>query len=182
MAGCGVEVGFIFKYFYTNSGYRTWAIDYVCNNQGDISTAGDIFQECVILLDRNIRENRFERNSSIRTYFYGIVKQYWFNQRRKMNKVVHQEIPENHDQGPSIEDIIHRDEMSGIINKILEKIGEQCKKILSLYKLSLSNSEIAIELNLSSPEMAKKYNYRCREKFKAYVMQRTDIMNLLSIK
>ena len=68
-----------------------------------------------------------------------------------------------------------------VINQILEYLGEHCRKVLALYKLSLSNEEIARELNLSSPELAKKYAYRCREKFKAYVMERKNIMDFLNI-
>ncbi|MBL7830785.1 MAG: hypothetical protein JNK41_07145, partial [Saprospiraceae bacterium] len=94
----------VFKYFYQNSGYRSWVIDYVCSNQGDLASAEDVFQEAVIILDRSIRENKYEGSSSIKTYFFGIAKQYWFNQRRRMNKTIHLEIPDGPDQSLSIED------------------------------------------------------------------------------
>lgn len=172
----------VFKYFYQNSGYRAWVLDYVCSNQGDLASAEDVFQEAVIILDRNIRENKYERTSSIKTYFFGIAKQYWFNQRRRMNKTIHLEIPDGPDQSLNIEDNLLQEDIRNLIDDILLKIGEQCKKVLSLYKLSLSNKEISAELGLSSPELAKKYTYRCREKFKAYVLKRADLMKMLSIK
>ena len=172
----------VFKYFYQNSGYRSWVIDYVCSNQGDLASAEDVFQEAVIILDRSIRENKYEGSSSIKTYFFGIAKQYWFNQRRRMNKTIHLEIPDGPDQSLSIEDNLLQEDIRNLIDDILNKIGEQCKKVLSLYKLSLSNKEISAELGLSSPELAKKYTYRCREKFKAYVLKRADLMKMLSIK
>lgn len=172
----------VFKYFYQNSGYRSWVIDYVCSNQGDLASAEDVFQEAVIILDRSIRENKYEGSSSIKTYFFGIAKQYWFNQRRRMNKTIHLEIPDGPDQSLSIEDNLLQEDIRNLIDDILLKIGEQCKKVLSLYKLSLSNKEISAELGLSSPELAKKYTYRCREKFKAYVLKRADLMKMLSIK
>jgi len=172
----------VFKYFYQNSGYRAWVLDYVCSNQGDLASAEDVFQEAVIILDRNIRENKYERTSSIKTYFFGIAKQYWFNQRRRMNKTIHLEIPDGPDQSLNIEDNLLQEDIRNLIDDILLKIGEQCKKVLSLYKLSLSNKEISAELGLSSPELAKKYTYRCREKFKAYVLERADLMKMLSIK
>lgn len=172
----------VFKYFYQNSGYRSWVLDYVCSNQGDLPSAEDVFQEAVIILDRSIRENKYEGISSIKTYFFGIAKQYWFNQRRRMNKTIHLEIPDGPDQSLSIEDNLLQEDIRNLIDDILLKIGEQCKKVLSLYKLSLSNKEISAELGLSSPELAKKYTYRCREKFKAYVLKRADLMKMLSIK
>lgn len=173
----------VFKYLYGNSsGYKSWVINHICTNQGDLANAEDVFQECLILLDRNIRENIFERNGSIKTYFFGIVKQYWFNQKRKMNKVINQEIPETQDFSYDIEGSLYYEEKKDLINEILTQIGGKCRQILSLYKLSLSNTEIAAELGLSSPEMAKKYTYRCREKFKAFVLKRSHLINLLSIK
>lgn len=171
----------LFKYLYEDSGWRNWLIQYVCNENGNVQAAEDVFQETVILFDRNIRENRFRGDSSLQTYFLSIGKQYWFNRQRSMKPQPLVEQPEQpHQETP--ENLYLITERQNTINEIIEQIGEPCKKVLSLYKLSLSNEEIAKELGLSSPELAKKYAYRCREKFKAFVLSRKDIAELLDIK
>jgi RNA polymerase sigma factor (sigma-70 family) len=171
----------LFKYLYEESGWRNWLIQYICKDNGDVQAAEDVFQETLILFDRNIRENRFQGGSNLQTYFLGIGKQYWFNRQRGIKPQPLEQQPEQpHQETP--ENLYLTTERQNMIHEILEQIGEHCKKVLSLYKLSLSNEEIARELGLSSPELAKKYAYRCREKFKTYVLTRKDIMELLDIK
>ena len=171
----------VFAYLYQKSGWRAWLINHVMHEGGSEQAGEDVFQETIILFDRNIREHRFKGGSALRTYFLGIGKQYWFNRQRGIKPISLEQSPEKpHHDTP--ENLYLTDERIQIIQEILEKIGEHCKKVLSLYKLSLSNEEIAQALGLSSPELAKKYAYRCREKFKSYVLERKEIMEHLDIK
>ncbi len=140
----------LFKYLYEESGWRNWLIQYIFKDNGDIQAAEDVFQETLILFDRNIRENRFQGGSNLQTYFLGIGKQYWFNRQRGIKPQPLEQQPEQpHQETP--ENLYLTTERQNMIHEILEQIGEHCKKVLSLYKLSLSNEEIARELGLSSP-------------------------------
>jgi len=170
-----------FAYLYQRSGWREWVLRHVSLEGGDTAAGEDVFQESLILLDRNLREGRFRGGSSLQTYFLGIAKQWWFNRRRGIRP---QPLSPDYDR-PNTETPEHaalQSERKQLIDNILDIIGEHCKKVLALYKLSLTNEEIAQELNLSSPEMAKKYTYRCREKFRAYVMGRADLLEQLDIR
>lgn len=171
----------VFAYLYRTSGWREWVIRHVAAEGGDEPAGEDVFQETLILFDRNIREGRFSNESALKTYFLGIAKQYWFNRRRNIRPVP---LSPDYDQPVSEnpERIALQEERRNIIDLVLEHLGEHCKKVLQLYKLSLSNEEIAQELELSSPEMAKKYTYRCREKFKSFVSGRKDILEHLDIR
>lgn len=171
----------IFAYLYRSSGWREWIVRHVSYEGGDESAGEDVFQEALILFDRNIREGRFSKESSLQTYFLGIAKQWWFNRRRNIRAVP---LSPDYDQpvADNPEHIALRQEQQDIIGQILSNLGDHCKKVLELYKLSLTNEEIARELGLSSPEMAKKYAYRCREKFKAFVLGRKDILEHLDVR
>lgn len=171
----------LFAYLYRASGWRQWVLHHVSNNGGDVPAGEDVFQESLILFDRNIREKRFLGGSSLKTYFMGIAKQYWFNRQRRIHP---QSMPANYEVPTSEtpEFLALQTERQHLIDDILGQLGEQCKKVLELYKLSLSNEEIAQTLGLSSPELAKKYTYRCREKFRAFVMKRKDILEHLDIR
>ncbi len=171
----------LFTWLYRASGWREWVLAHVRMEGGDEAAGQDVFQETLILFDRNIREGRFQGNSSLKTYFIGIAKQYWFNRRRGIRPGA---LPEHYEVASleTPEQIALSEERQNMVNKILMVIGEHCRKVLSLYKLSLSNEEIARELGLSSPEMAKKYTYRCREKFKAYVLSQKDMIEQFDIR
>jgi RNA polymerase sigma factor (sigma-70 family) len=171
----------VFAYLYRASGWREWVVRYVAAEGGDEPAGEDVFQETLILFDRNIREGRFLKESAPKTYFIGIAKQYWFNRRRNIRPVP---LSPDYDQPVSEnpERIVLQEERRNIIELIIEQLGEHCKNVLQRYKLSLSNEEIAQELGLSSPEMAKKYTYRCREKFKTFVNGRKDLLDHLGIR
>ncbi len=178
--GSQLEREQVFGYLYLHSGWKEKAVKFVVLEGGDSSTGEDIFQEALILLDRNIRENKFQNHSSLQTYFMGIVRQYWFNQQRKKRPMaLSPEMKQLDEQ--DLEREVLRKEREHIIQVVMQTIGDHCKKVLSLYKLSLSNEEIARELGLSSPEMAKKYTYRCREKFKAFIEKHPVIKELLYV-
>lgn len=171
----------VFAYLYQQSGWREWVLRHVSREGGDESSGEDVFQESLILLDRNLREGRFRGGSSLQTYFLGIAKQWWFNRQRGIRPV---SLSPDYDRPvtETPERIALQNERKQLIDSILDIIGDHCKKVLSLYKLSLTNEEIAQELGLSSPEMAKKYTYRCREKFKAFVTGRADLLEQLDIR
>ena len=51
--------------------------------------------------------------------------------------------------------------------------------LLNLYKLSYSMDEIAQNIGLSSPEMAKKEVYRCRERLRNQLNSQSEILTML---
>lgn len=172
----------VFVYLYRASGWRERVVQHVCRDGGDAPAGEDVFQETLILFDRNIREGRFRGDSSLQTYFFGIAKQYWFNRRRNIRPESLTPATYSHPDTDNPEQITLLIERQQMISHILEVLGEHCKKVLELYKLSLSNEEIALEMGLSSPEMAKKYTYRCREKFRTFVLGRKDMVEHLDIR
>lgn len=181
LLGSTVQREQLFAWLYRASGWREWVLQHVNAEGGDQAAGQDVFQETLILFDRNLREGRFQGNSSLKTYFLGIAKQYWFNRRRNIRPST---LPDHYDvpNTETPEYIALSEERQNLVNKILAVIGDHCRKVLSLYKLSLSNEEIAQELGLSGPDMAKKYTYRCREKFKAYVLAQKDMLEQLDIR
>lgn len=172
----------IFKYLYISSGWRNWVIEHVRQNGGDDGEGEDVFQETVILFDRNIREGNYKSNSTLKTYFLGIAKQYWFNKKRSRKNHLPLADVSDDSQIESPESLFLNEEKRNIMNQILATLGTQCREILSLYKLSFSNQEIADKLNLTNQELAKKYTYRCREKLRAFLATRKDLMSYFNVK
>lgn len=153
--------------------------NYVVTHGGTEADGQDVFQDAVVLFERNIRQGKFNRQSTLDTYFFAIVKWHWITLRRQqkptveLNPATHEEQVQAVDVGIISED--HRNVLEGA----LSLIGDKCKKILRFTGLSLSNEEIASEMGYSSPEMARKEVFRCRERFREFIRQRPGLEMVL---
>jgi RNA polymerase sigma factor (sigma-70 family) len=139
---------------------------YVQHHGGSRSDGLDIFHDGIIALDTNIRTGKFRAESGLQGYLYTICRYIWNNEWRRRIKSSSQEIQDSQfgpdDKTPEI--IFRSQEETVLLKKVLLLLDESCKKILTLWKLSYTMAEIAAEMQLSSPEMAKKYRYRCMQK------------------
>lgn len=161
------EAAFICLYS-KEAGWRSWVIGHVKSHSGNDQDGEDVFQESVILFDKGIRSGMPRSNVKLRTYFYGVAKWVWFNILRKQKRIEYiPEIPEL--AGEDIEKLILEEERKRIIYGIIAQMDDTCRKLLPLWMRSYANEEIAKELGLSSEELANKYAYRCREKFKKFL-------------
>ena len=71
------------RQIYRDDKWRKSVIFYVVTHGGNPSDAEDVFQDTIILFDRQIREGNFKGQSSLATYFMGIAKWRWVSLRRK---------------------------------------------------------------------------------------------------
>ncbi len=167
---------------YEDEKLRKSVVHYIVENGGNTQDAEDVFQDTLILFDRQIREGKFKGESAWTTYFISIAKWRWVSLRRKYGRNI--ELKSYYYDKPveGIEARVIENEKRVIIDEILSKIGERCKKILKLYKLSYSMEEIAEEMGLSSPELAKKNAYECRKKFKNFIENHPEYKAALDFK
>ena len=168
------------RQIYQEDKLRKTIVHHIVNHGGNSYDAEDVFQDAIILFDRQIREGNFKGQSSWSTYFIGIAKWRWYSIRRKFRVVVEPDLG-NDPSTESVEARVIENERRDIIDEILSKIGDRCKNLLKLYKLSYSMEEIADELGLSSPELAKKNAYECRKKFKDFVTNNPLYKTILNI-
>ena len=127
----------------------------------------------------NIINDRFDGNSSIRTYFFKIFSHKCIDQIRKntTNKSgVHHTapLPELIEQLPDsartiIEGMITR-ELKERVKAQLKALGDKCKEILMLYEDGLTDKEIAEQLSYNNAAVAKTTRLRCLDKLRAKVM------------
>ncbi|TNE66562.1 MAG: sigma-70 family RNA polymerase sigma factor [Bacteroidetes bacterium] len=154
------------KRIYLLPGLREAVIRHVLENGGSRQDAQDIFQEALVLLDRNLRENRFEGKSTLSTYFVAIAKWRWVTVRRQQGRYTDIS-PTHYDEtvdSPEAETIRH--EYRELFQEALGQIGERCRQLLQLYQLDHSMEEIADLMQYSNADVAKKEAYRCRMRFR----------------
>ncbi len=167
---------------YKDEKLRKTVAAHVLHNGGTPQDAEDVFQDTLVLFDRQIRDDKFQGQSSWATYFVGIAKWRWVSLRRKFGRDSFELKIEYHDSPvESVEARVIEGEKRTVIDAVLSQIGTRCQQVLTYYKLSYSMEEIAELMNLSSPEMAKKVAYECRKKFKEFVLNNPEYRVVLNV-
>ena len=168
------------KRLYQLPGMREAVYRYILDHGGSRQDAQDIFQETLILLDRNLREGRYEGKSSLRTYFVAIAKWRWVTVRRQDGRYTELS-PLHYDaevDSPEAETI--RTEYRELFQEALAHIGERCRELLQLYQLEYSMEEIARQMQYGNADVAKKEAYRCRMRFRELLENHPEYSALLN--
>ncbi len=157
------------KYVFIKLNWKEMVINYILKNGGNETDAIEIANDTLIYFDRNIRNNRFKGNSSLKTYFMAIAKRQWWKQQQR-KKHFDEFDPQKHDRTvENAEDYILKKERIQYLKLLAAKFGEKCKKVFQLIQLGYKGIELAKELGLENADMAKKTTYRCREKLRKYL-------------
>ncbi|HKK74385.1 MAG TPA: sigma-70 family RNA polymerase sigma factor [Saprospiraceae bacterium] len=156
-------------------------VAYVRSNSGNEQDGQDMFHEGIIVLDRNVRAGKFRGESSLAGYLYSICRFLWMNQVRKHSRTDLREDNSTMDQTETEnpESLSLEEEKKKVLANVLTQLGDRCKKILELWKLSYSMQEIADQLDFSSAAMATKNKYKCHKKLMNYLKAHPQVMNLL---
>lgn len=151
---------------YARRGLRAKICSYIQNQGGNLQDGEDMYQEGIIVFDRNIREGKFREESSAESYLFSICKFLWKNQKRKNYRV---DLKEDHntmdlgtDDSPEI--IVISKERVSKLEALIGRLGDRCRQVLKLWQLSFSMAEIADRAKLSSEGMARKTKYQCMKK------------------
>jgi RNA polymerase sigma factor (sigma-70 family) len=158
----GVERDAALKRLYLRPGLREAVIRLVRDNQGSMQDAQDVFQETLILFDRNVREGRFEGRSLLGTYFVAIAKWHWLTLRRQQNRYTDLAPIHYEEAVESPEATTIRGEQRQMLQNALEQLGGRCKELLLLYQMEHPMEEIAQLMGYNNADVAKKEAYRCR--------------------
>ena len=141
----------------------------VRTNNGTKQDAEDIFQDALVAVFNNIREDQFTLQSTLKTYVFSISRYIWLNKLRRhgretdLNSEHEQiEIPENQMKA------LVKGERSEIIANLVAKMCEECRQLLLyFYYDRLRMKRIAELMNFSSEQVTKNKKSRCMKKLRA---------------
>ncbi len=166
--------------FYADRSIQSWANQYITSQGGKTEDAEDVFQEAICVFDRNIRQGRFEGKSSLKTYLISIVKWGWVTYRRKQDPLLELKTEQANGTMESVEYAYFTKEKAELVDKAIDEVDERCQQLLRYYKLDYSMKEIQALLGFSSPEMAKKQAYRCRERLRKVFLENPDLLKAVN--
>lgn len=161
---------------YTDSKIREKLIAMITYNNGNQQDGEDMYQEAIIVLDKNIREGRYRTEGNLLSYLFSIGKFLWMNQLRKKKPILKDNFTDSEMTGDTIEPdhILQDDERKMKLQGLLSHLGARCQEILSLWQLSFSMEEIATRLGLNDPSTARKAKYDCQQQL-IKLVQKTSL-------
>lgn len=169
------------RQLYKDQTLRSKVVRFVQNNSGNFQDGQDMYQEGLIVFDRNIREDKFRGETSLQGYLYSICRFLWMNQIRKQSKINLTDDHSTMDQTELVtpEVSMVSEERKNLLREVIAQLGERCQKILELWKLSYSMDEIAKQMGFSSAAMARKNKYRCHKSLMDYLEKNPQLMEQL---
>ena len=148
--------------------YFNMISNFIRTNSGNNEDAEDFFQETIVVFIDLVQKDRFRGDSSIKTFLYAISKNLWLNELKKRNRAVFRETEyyENTEKDTkAIHAGISENEVRRQVLTFLDKLGENCKKILVLfYYEEKSMRDIFREMNYESEQVARNMKYKCMKK------------------
>ncbi len=145
---------------------RKAIVSFVQRNSGSEEDAEDVLQESVIILWERVRSGRFEQNAKLSTFLFGVAKNVW--SRKRMKKFREPASDFNNDEFDSEErsalDAMIDSERSRSVANAMERLGEPCRTLLTLYYWEEhSQEEIAAEMGFANAATVKSKKYTCKK-------------------
>lgn len=154
---------------------------FISKNNGTPADAADIFQDAVIVFYENARKDQFDLRSSIRTYLYSICKNLWMNRLRaqKRQTTIDDQLDAIPIEPKSLE-VLQNNERQELIIQLMETLGEDCKKVLSLYYFDRFRMKaIAGQMGFANEQVAKNKKAKCMKRLKTLILESPRLRNIL---
>lgn len=136
----------------------------VCSKGGQKQDALDVFQEALIILNRNLEKSDFKLTASFYTYLYAVSRVVWKDTQKKFStKELHNF---NTSEVAYFNRVIEEKKYQRAERAFLE-LGERCQQLLQLfYHKAMSFRDIAEVMHFKSEKIAKNQKYKCLAKAK----------------
>lgn len=151
-------------YIYAHSGWLKEAKKGLQDRGVSSHDTKDALQEALITLDKHVRNGTFDKNKSLKQYFWGICKGKVYVQQRSQKRTKNQEFLPDETVFETPETEILDIEKKDILNRLLKQLGDKCHDVLTHYMLSFSMKEIKVELGIKNENLTRKTAFDCRQK------------------
>ncbi|MBS1600676.1 MAG: sigma-70 family RNA polymerase sigma factor [Bacteroidetes bacterium] len=150
-------------YIYQN--YSETVSSFITNNGGSQQDADDIFQETVVAFIDIVKKGKYRMEASIKTFLVSVARNIWFNQIKKKERSGRREKLYEDSRGTDEMDVSHYisdREVKQEFRELLIKLGEPCRKILTLfYYENLSMKEMVDQLPYENEQVVRNKKYKC---------------------
>lgn len=146
---------------------------YIMNNSGNREDAEDIFQEVVVNFINLVQQDKFRGESSVKTFLFSLNRFTWLNELKRRGRALNREEKFGKAQEQVVDDaskfITDREGKAALL-RILDELGETCKKILLLfYYENLSIKEILDRTDYETEQVVRNKKYKCLKQLEQMV-------------
>ena len=177
------------KHLYCNAELRVAIKSTLSRFGAQLMDIQDIFQDALIQFDRNLIENKFKGDSSIKTYIISISKFKWLNAQKKARKVDFVPLEDNRIDQQDLEhpefQLLEQESESldGQLKQVLEtlllQLDSRCQKALRMWSEGQSMEQIKIALDFKERQGASNKTHRCRERLRKLISADPVLSNFL---
>jgi RNA polymerase sigma factor (sigma-70 family) len=155
----------------------------VVNNNGSWDDAQDIFQEVMIAFINLVKAGKFRGEASIKTFLYSLNKNIWLNELKKRGRAEVREMKYEtaaDKMEPGMNSVLETRESNEELMKLMNELGETCKKILLLYYYeNQSMKEILTSLNYENEQVVRNKKYKCLKRLEELVTENKPLYHQL---
>ncbi len=156
---------------------RKMIATFIARNNGTHDDYEDMLQEALVILWERVRANRFEYTSKLSTFLFATVRNIWLRRLARAKREIPTDLqPEsNPDPDASVLDIMVEEEEALAVREAMEKIGEPCRELLTLfYWDECSTEEIAKRMGFANADTVKSKKYQCKKSLEKILKQTSD--------
>jgi RNA polymerase sigma factor (sigma-70 family) len=152
---------------------------FITQNGGAAEDAQDIFQEVVISFVHLVQQGKFRGESSIKTFLFSINRNLWFNEVKRRGRAGDREkkyelTREERDEPAGR--VLETREASLQLMRMLDDLGDTCKKILVLYYYEgRSMKEILQTLSYENEQVVRNKKHKCLKKLEEMIQGRQGL-------
>ena len=146
---------------------------YILQNSGTRQDAEDIFQEVIVTFIDLVQKDKYRGEASIKTFLFSLNRHIWLNELKKRGRAALRE--EKFEKGRETIDedagkMMAGRESSIQLRDLLDRLGENCKKILLLfYYENLSIKDILENLHYENEQVVRNKKYKCMKQLEQMI-------------
>jgi RNA polymerase sigma factor (sigma-70 family) len=157
---------------------------FILANSGIPADAEDIFQETVVIFIDLIKKDKFRGEASVKTFLTAIARNLWLNELKKRERSENREKAFENNRDLTELDIsqhMANQEVKQQFLEVLGKLGENCKKLLTLcYYENMSMKDIVHHLPYENEQVVRNKKYKCLQSLTEMIKQNPVIARLVN--
>ena len=157
---------------------------FILANNGMPADAEDIFQETVVIFIDLVKKEKFRGEASVKTFLTAIARNLWLNELKKRERSEIREKAFEYNRDVTELDVsqhMANREVKQQFVEVLGKLGEPCKKLLTLYYYeNMSMKDIVHHLPYENEQVVRNKKYKCLQSLTEMIKQNPVIARLVN--
>lgn len=158
---------------------------FVTNHQGTEEDTWDIFQDGIIVVYEQIKNENLQLRNKFFTYFFTVCKFSWLKELRNRDKKYYEQIENSikleqihlQDYKIELDEIIEKEKRTKLYQLSFQKMSKECQALLELVADGYTIQEITTELQYKSTGFTYKKRRICKERIIKMIKENTFYLN-----